>query len=67
MITNLTYGVIDETGAKSYSEEEDFMWAEEQLLDEFSNEYDRVSGFSFLAEQASRIEDDERDEVEELL
>ncbi len=67
MITNLTYGVIDETGAKSYSEEEDFMWAEEKLLDEFSNEYSSVAGFGFLAEQVSRIEDDERDEVEDLL
>ncbi len=67
MITNLTYGVIDETGAKSYSEEEDYMWAEEKLLDEFSNEYNSVGGFGFLVEQVSRIEDDERDEVEELL
>ncbi len=38
----------------------------EEMLDEFSSDYNGV-GYLFIAEQANRIEDDERDEVEDLL
>ena len=55
---------VAQSNAQSYWEGRNEM---EQMLDEFSRDYDNwEGGYLFLAEQSGRVEDDERDEVEEL-